>query len=208
MKKYFNNFKWGVLFGLWFFVTISASVFAYQFTNYADVWDVSSWQILSKDTFNQLLADVRYLKNNQGWASTWPAFRARITTGQTFGITDKIIDWERLDFDTNNNFDLVNNRFLPTKAGKYNVACNFWWSNMWDASTWHFINIYKNWVIYSKKYVRYAWTTISSSTSTTVDMNWISDYVDCRISDGSDSSWVLSPTYADYTWFEWYYIWS
>lgn len=196
------------MFGLWLFLTITISVFAYQFTDYADIWDVSSWQALSKDTFNQLLADVRYLKNNQGLTSIWPAFRAWISTVQTFNTADKIINWERLDFDTNNNFDLVNNRFLPTKAGKYNVSCNLRWSNMWgNSSTSMFINIYKNWVIYSRICVRYWWTVTSSSISTTVDMNWTTDYVDCRISDGSDDSWSINSN-AYLTWFEWYYIWN
>jgi len=203
MKKYLDNLKWGIIFWIWILMVLSVSVFAYQFTNYADIWDVSSWETLSKNTFNQLLADVRYLRNNWGESTSWPIFRAKITTTQTFGTTYAIIDWDNIDIDTNNNFDLVNNRFLPTKAGKYFISCHVQWSNLWSALlNWA---IYKNWVIYSSSLDRYSWSAAAVLVNSIIEMNWTTDYVDCRTSEPGDSSWTLNPAW---TTFEWHYIWN
>jgi hypothetical protein len=63
MKKYFEKFKEWIIIWLWILTTLSIWVFAYQFTNYENIEDVEVWQTLTKDTFNQLLTNVRSLKD-------------------------------------------------------------------------------------------------------------------------------------------------
>lgn len=59
----------------------------------------------------------------QGVYGNIPVFSAYLSTSQTItGSTFTKVQCNAKEFDTNNNFDTTNNRFLPTVAGYYRVS--------------------------------------------------------------------------------------
>lgn len=74
MDKFFSWLKQWIWIGVWLFLVLVTWVFAYQFSTYLDIADVSSWQVLTKDSFNQLLTNVRSINTNLNAAynsTTW-----------------------------------------------------------------------------------------------------------------------------------------
>ena len=73
--NYRKNFKEWVIHWLWFIFIITVfAVWAYQYTEYQNIEDVASEQLLTKDIFNQLLANVRDFKSNiytMSWSLDW-----------------------------------------------------------------------------------------------------------------------------------------
>ncbi|EKE27996.1 MAG: hypothetical protein ACD_3C00111G0013 [uncultured bacterium (gcode 4)] len=70
MKNFLNWLKKWAWFWAWMLLIIATWVAAYQFTSYLDVPDAISGQTLTKDGFNQVLANVRDLntKVNSIWS--------------------------------------------------------------------------------------------------------------------------------------------
>lgn len=75
-----------------------------------------------------------------------PSFSVRKTSSQSIasGATAKVT-WDTEEFDTNGNFDLANNRFQPSVAGKYLLTAGA--GMAMSAATRHYVMIYKNGVL-------------------------------------------------------------
>lgn len=163
---------------------------------YQTMTTVSSWSILKSADWNILVGNIEDLKTKVSNES----FRILKTSDQILDNTRNKITWNSKNFDTTWWFDLINNQFKPTKSWKYFTSCFIYWTNLNSSAIE--ILLYKNWVQYTYNVVRYNWTTTWINTSWIIEMNWTSDYIDCRVADVADISWNSTWWY-----FEWYYIW-
>lgn len=78
MKTFLNKFVEWIYIGAGVSVTIVVWTFAYQFTEYSDLADVGSWTTLTASSFNQLVTNVRTLKNDLQTLS-WSVARLDVT---------------------------------------------------------------------------------------------------------------------------------
>jgi hypothetical protein len=60
MKKLLENFKSWIIIWMWFLLTITIWVFSYE-KYYVNIDNVTSWWLLTADTFNQLIENVESL---------------------------------------------------------------------------------------------------------------------------------------------------
>lgn len=110
-----------------------------------------------------------------------PAFEAYLSSNQTFSdATYTKVNFNTEIYDTNNNYDnSTNYRFTPTTAGKYLVYSTL--VMFAGGSTYAGLNIYKNGSLYKENDADYDNGTESRnviSTSTVIDFNGSSDYVE------------------------------
>ncbi len=115
--------------------------------------------------------------NDIATSSAPVAFSAhRNGTTQTVTVNNYVrIDFTHEYFDTNNNFDLTNDRFTPTVAGYYQINAGVYC----NSSTSCFIGIFKNGSTQATNMIAGAGGSGSASpdTSTIVYMNGTTDYI-------------------------------
>nr|BAR19913.1 c1q globular head like domain containing protein [uncultured Mediterranean phage uvMED] len=131
-----------------------------------------------------LISDAGTLKRVDvsliGGANT-PAFEAYLSSNQTFAdVSYTKVNFNTEIFDTDNNYDNSSNfRFLPTTAGKYLVYSTL--VMFAGGSTYASLAIYKNGSLYKEIDADYDNGTEAKniiSTSTAIDFNGSSDYVE------------------------------
>jgi hypothetical protein len=104
-----------------------------------------------------------------------PAFSAYQSTQQTLSAnTMTKINFQTEEFDTNNNFDTTNMRFLPTVAGYYQVSGAL---ESGSTSTQMVLSFYKNGSAF-KEVFRTVSNMYASSGSVLIYMNGSTDYVE------------------------------
>ncbi|MBI4088273.1 hypothetical protein HY418_02745, partial [Candidatus Kaiserbacteria bacterium] len=118
--------------------------------------------------------------NSVNTATSGPAFRVHKNgTDQTnIGSSPTLITWATEEFDTNNNFDLTNDRFQPTVPGKYILTAQVYYSSL-DADDDGFSAIYKNGIEYARVRLPSETTEASAfgvTVTTIVDANGTTDY--------------------------------
>jgi len=129
----------------------------------------------------------------QGIFGNIPAFYAGKSANQT-GISQNT--WTKVtfplkDFDTNNNFDTTNNRFIPTVAGYYQINMTAYFVSGSSASDFY-LQAYKNGNATSPaRYINF--NSISTSTCTLtmsylIYMNGTTDYLEAWIYTNAASS--------------------
>jgi hypothetical protein len=117
-----------------------------------------------------------------GVASSSVAFsvhRNNVNQTVTNGV-NTLINWTTEDFDTNNNFDLANDKFQPTVAGKYILTLSTYCS---DATTYCQALIKKNGSTYVANGISSSPSPFVASVSAVVDMNGTTDYVETYVVD-------------------------
>jgi hypothetical protein len=109
-----------------------------------------------------------------------PAFAATKGSTQTIPAnTATKLTWTTEEFDTNNNFDLANGRFMPTVAGSYVVTVSAGLAAS-ASGDWVSAQIYKNgsYAIHSTDVAVMAANGLGVTTSTIVHMNGTTDYLE------------------------------
>ena len=113
---------------------------------------------------------------SSGTATSGPSFsvhRNNVDQSVTVNTPTKI-DWTVEEFDTNDNFDLTNDRFQPTVAGKYLISLQVFCSAATiSCTTW----IYKNGSQYRGGYTDDNGSNVISATAV-IDFNGTTDYVE------------------------------
>jgi hypothetical protein len=118
------------------------------------------------------------------------AFAVDKSSSQSIGASaNVVVTWDNVILDTNSDFDLTNNRYLPTVAGHYSVGGVIALADM-EADKFVEIKIYKGNSVY--KSARY-WTPVGSSivsatVEAVVELNGTTDYVQIRVEHNGDSS--------------------
>jgi hypothetical protein len=123
-------------------------------------------------------------------------------TSQTItpGATFTKITWATEVFDTNSDFDLVNDRFQPSVAGKYLVTVNTYCSALTLTSGYCAAGIAKNGTV-----IHINWdsddedTEASGSISAVVDMNGTTDYLEAFTYTSNNALLSGNSTYTNFT---------
>lgn len=113
---------------------------------------------------------------------THPSFSAYQTAAQTITTSvHTVVDFGTEEWDTNNNFDLTTDKFTPTIAGKYMLACTV----HGDPTAGKAISaeIFKNSASIGQVNSNQvsAGGALGSEITKIVDMNGSTDFVECRI---------------------------
>ena len=135
-----------------------------------------------------------------GAIANTPAFRATMSTNQTISNnTSTIINFNTETYDTDSCYNTSTYRFTPNVAGKYLVIASY--ALGVNASTGTFIcSIFKNGSEHSRANVVLSSSTSSPITTSFIELNGSSDYIDVR---GYQSTGSSKTTYAgaDQTYF-------
>ena len=111
-------------------------------------------------------------------AGNGPAFSAYLNGSQTISATTNTkVQFDAETFDTNNNYDTSNYRFLPTVAGYYQINANVM---MTGTSGFLFVMIYKNGTNYSRGQQTPAQATgyPTAGASNVIYCNGTTDYIE------------------------------
>jgi len=117
----------------------------------------------------------------------YPSFSVhRNGTDQTVtsDVSTKIL-WTTEEFDTNNDFDLTNSKFVPSVAGKYMLNLNVW---VTDNTDWCQARIYKNGAEEIEAGAIGAAGEIIANASIILDMNGTTDYIEGYVYNGGGTT--------------------
>ena len=131
-----------------------------------------------------------------------PAFSAEKTgTNQTVNpSTETKVTYEAERFDTNNDFDLANNRFTPTVPGKYYLTTAMIWLSTDDEAALQVI-FFRNGLVFKEHFIRASGTASQGLTySALIDANGSTDFFEVFVQHNAATSKQISGNPA-HTWF-------
>ena len=127
-------------------------------------------------------------------SETSPSFAVYTTTDQSFNVTSKI-NWEAERFDTNDDFDLANDRFQPSVPGTYLLTASAYCSG--SSANWCAVFLYKNGVAIADSWDQ--GTQEQGNITQVVEANGTTDYFEIYVSSGNRTVFSGSGRYTRFS---------